>query len=386
MTNRHTALISINTSWNIYNFRAPLIRALKATGYSIISAAPDDNYTTRLHALVDQHLPLPMDNAGTSPLRDIALFFRYLRLLRLTKPAIMLTYTVKPNIYGGLAARLLGIPVITNISGLGTAFMNRNWLTRVVAVLYKYALQNSACVFFQNAEDRDLFIAMKLVASQKTALIAGSGIDLDHFHPQYNAQKLADAPTAFVLIARLLWDKGISEYIAAARIVKAKYPHILFRIVGPRGVQNKTAITETQIAQWAADGIVEYLGETDDVRTVIARHDCVVLPSYREGLSRVLLEAAAMGKPLIATDVPGCRQVVDHEINGLLCKPRNAEDLARAILKFLHTPSQQREHMGHESRAKAEREFDEKNIFAAYIEKITQHTRHEPIALATKVD
>jgi glycosyltransferase involved in cell wall biosynthesis len=308
----------------------------------------------------------------------VALFFRYLRILRTTRPAIMLTYTIKPNIYGGLAARLLGIPVITNISGLGTAFIQRNWLTRIVILLYKFALHGSACVFFQNADDRDLFVALKLVAPQKTALIPGSGIDLDYFHPQFNAPEPDDAPIAFVLIARLLWDKGIGEYVAAARMVKATYPNIIFRIVGPRGVQNKTAINDAQIAQWVTGGIIEYLGETDDVRTVIAQHDCVVLPSYREGLSRVLLEAAAMGKPLIATDVPGCRQVVDDKINGLLCKPYDAEDLAQAMLKFLQCTPAQRTQMGHESRAKAQREFDQKKVFAAYIEQIAHHARTNP--------
>ena len=363
-------LISINTSWNIYNFRSSLIHVLKAEGYTIITAAPDDAYTSRLRAMLDHHIPLPMHSAGTSLFKDIALFLRYVRVLHKVKPAVVLTYTIKPNIYGAFAARLLGIPIINNVSGLGTAFIRNNWLTHIVKLLYRIAFRYSACVFFQNPEDYDLFIGMKLVSSAKAALLPGSGIDLDYFYPTKEEMRNPEVAVAFVLIARLLWDKGIGEFVEAARIVKAKYPQTIFHLVGPKGVQNKTAIPEDKINQWIAEGIVEYLGETDEVRQVIAAHDCVVLPSYREGMSRVLLEAAAMGKPLIATDVPGCRHVVDHGKNGLLCTVQNAQDLANTMVDFLRLSQEQRAQMGHESRAKAEREFDQRFVLDAYIKKI----------------
>jgi glycosyltransferase involved in cell wall biosynthesis len=371
MAKNKTILISINTSWNIVNFRSGLIRALKMGGYTVISAAPDDTYTPRLIQMVDRHIHLPMSNAGTSPLQDVLLFLRYLRVLYLVKPAVLLTYTIKPNMYGALAARVLGIPIINNVSGLGTAFIHNNWLTHVVKWLYRFAFQRSACVFFQNSEDRDLFIQMKLVTAERTALLAGSGVDLDYFQP---IPKPPSDTLAFALIARLLWDKGIGEYVEAARIVKKKYPQVVFRLVGPKAVQNKTAISNTTIEEWIAEGVIEYLGETDNVQTIIAAQDCIVLPSYREGLSRVLLEAAAMGKPLIASNVAGCKQVVDDGENGFLCRVRDAADLADKLVQFIALTQEQRAQMGQKSREKAEKEFDENLVFKAYLEKILHVT------------
>ncbi len=365
-----TILISINTSWNIFNFRRELIESLKNQGYRIVTAAPNDGYTPKLQEIVDRHIHLPMQGDGTSLLGELKLIYRYIQLLREVKPAVMLTYTIKPNIYGSFAARLLGVPIINNVSGLGTAFIRNNWLTFLVKRLYRAAFQRSACVFFQNSEDRDLFIRLKLVMPAKAALIPGSGVDLDFFSPAVRAPKEAEAPISFVLIARMLWDKGIGEFVDAARIVKAKFPRTVFRLVGPQGIQNKTAISEATIQAWVDEGVVEYLGETNTVRDVIAAHDCIVLPSYREGMSRVLLEAAAMGKPLIATDVPGCRQIVEDTKNGLLCKVQDVEDLARAIIVFLNLSPKQRAEMGAESRAKAVREFDQKLVIDAYQQKI----------------
>lgn len=372
MANNRNILISINASWNIYNFRAGLIEALKAEGYRIITAAPDDVYTPRLQAMVHQHIHLPMQNAGTSLLQELTLIFRYLCILQKARPAVILTYTIKPNIYASFAARLLGIPIINNISGLGTAFIRNNWLTHVAKLLYRFAFKSSACVFFQNPEDLDLFLEMKLVAPEKTALLPGSGIDLDYFRPVKEEPKKLGAPVSFVLIARMLWDKGIGEYVEAARIVKAAHPNTIFRLVGPKGVQNKTSIPDAVIDSWASEGVVEYLGETGAVRDVIAAHDCVVLPSYREGMSRVLLEAAAMGKPLIATNVPGCKHVVDDGENGFLCRVQDTADLAEVLKKFIALSPEERTRMGRESRAKAEQKFDQKIVHEAYLKKIAE--------------
>ena len=363
-------LISINTTWNIYHFRGGLIGALKNSGYRVVTAAPSDDYTPRLQALVDAHYDLPMDNAGTSLFNDIGLFIRYVKLLRAVRPAALLTYTIKPNIYGAFASKLLGIPVIANVSGLGTAFIRRDWLTQLIKPLYWLAFRSANAVFFQNPNDRDLLLDMRLVAPQKALLVPGSGIDLDYFHPRHVGTRNPDSPIAFVLIARMVGDKGIGDFVEAARRVKAIYPDTVFRLVGPTGVQNKTAIAPTTIAAWVAEGVVDYWGPSDDVRSVIAQHDCVVLPSYREGLSRVLLEAVAMGVPVIATDVPGCRQVVEHGKNGLLCRARDAQDLAEAMLQFICYSPAQRVQMGQLGRAKAEQEFDQHNVFEAYLQKI----------------
>lgn len=361
-----TLLISINSSWNIVHFRAGLLGALKEAGYCIISAAPRDDYTPKLEAMVQQHIDLPMDNAGTSPLADFILLIRYVVLLRRLRPFVMLTYTVKPNIYGALAARLVGVPVIANVSGLGTAFIRDTWVTRVVTLLYRIAFARTHAVFFQNPDDRDVFIRLKLVASQKALLVTGSGINLQHFSPSDTMPQ----PQSFVLIARMLWDKGVGEFIEAARRVKAHYPKACFALVGAIGAKNQSAISQDRIDQWVAEGIVEYRGVMEDVRAVMAQHACVVLPSYREGLSRVLLEAAAMGKPIITTDVAGCRQVVTHGINGLLCRPRDVASLTEQMMEFLALSDASRMQMGQESRAKAEAEFAEQRVFDAYLASI----------------
>jgi glycosyltransferase involved in cell wall biosynthesis len=362
-------LISINTSWNIYHFRAPLIRALKEKDYQVITAAPEDAYTARLKTIVDRHINLSMQNAGTSLWQDALLFCRYLWLLHTVKPDVILTYTIKPNIYAAFAARLLGIPIINNVSGLGTVFIHNNWLTHVAKMLYRWAFLHSSCVFFQNPEDRDLFVKMKLVSAEKAALLPGSGIDLDYFCPAKEEQKNSE-PICFVLIARMLWDKGVGEFVEAASIVKATYPQTVFRLVGPRGVQNKTSIPDAVIDQWVAEKKIEYLGERSDIREVMRAHDCVVLPSYREGMSRVLLEGAGVGKPLIATDVPGCKHVVEQGKNGFLCRVRDAQDLSKAMIEFIKLTPEQRTQMGRESRAKAEREFDQRLVLDSYLQKI----------------
>ena len=368
-----TVLISINSSWNIVNFRAGLIRALSADNYRVISAAPADAHTERLRGMVAEHYELAMESDGTSPLRDLALILRYWKLLRRTRPDIMLTYTIKPNIYGAIAARLCGVPVIANVSGLGTAFIRTTWLTRVVKHLYRLAFRQVALVFFQNAVDRDLFIAQKLVAREKTDLLPGSGVDLAYFHPSHAVAD--DGQVRFVLIGRMVWDKGIAEYVAAARLVKQQYPQVQFHLVGAQHVKNKTAIAPTTLAEWNQEGIVQYLGESDDIREVIAQHSCVVLPSYREGMSRVLLEAAAMGKPLIATNVPGCADVVEDGVNGLLCAAQDAASLADAMLRFLALPVAERAAMGVASRRKAEKEFDEQRVFDSYLSHIAAAIR-----------
>lgn len=363
-----TIAISINTAWNIYHFRAGLIRYLQAHGYRIISAAPPDDYSARLRLLVHTHHDLPMDNAGTSPFKDAVLCLRYLTWLWRSRPDVVLTYTAKPNIYGTFAAHLLGIPVIVNVAGLGTAFIHEGWTTVLVKWLYRMALHRATHVFFQNAEDHELFLKLGLVDAAKTSLISGSGIDLNFFAPQ---QDVDHAPHVdFVLVARLLKDKGIGEYVAAARRVKATHPQARFRLVGPRGVKNQTAVSDEELDAWVAEGVIEYLGASDHVRDIIAQHDCVVLPSYREGMPRSLLEACAMGKPVITTDVPGCRQVVTSGENGLLCAARDVDSLAQAMVKLLEMSPAERAQMGRHARDRAERVFDETIVFAAYLKNI----------------
>lgn len=364
---RCKAAVSINTSWNIVNFRAGLVQALAAHGCEVIAASPHDDYAARLEGLGCRHVPLAMDNKGTSPLKDAGLILRYLRLLRRERPDIYLGWTIKPNIYGSLAAHALGIPAINNVSGLGTAFIRDGWLTRIVRVLYRAALSRSACVFFQNGDDRDLFVDLGLVRAGQTRLLPGSGIDLFRFAANPPAPRVLGEGPVFLMVARLLWDKGVGEYVEAARLVRAQMPQARFRLLGFLDVENRTAVPRADVEGWVREGLIDYLGATDDVRPHIADADCVVLPSYREGTPRSLLEAAAMARPLIATDVPGCREVVEDGVNGWLCRVKDAGDLADHMLRFAVAPAGYRLEMGRQSRLKAEREFDEKIVIDAYL-------------------
>lgn len=359
--------ISINASWNIVNFRTGLIRALQRAGYRVVALAPTDDYSESLRDLDVVHIPLAMDSRGLSPLRDLLLLWRYWRALRRLKPDILLGYTAKPNIFGSLAAHALGIKVINNISGLGTAFIRQDILTRLVTWLYRLALRRSTTVFFQNEEDRGLFLATGTVRENQARLLPGSGIDLDHFKPTTRG---GEDGFRFLLVARLLWFKGVGEYAEAARLVRAEMPGVRFQLLGFLDPANPNGVGEADLDRWVADGTIDYLGEADDVRPFIAEADCIVLPSYREGLPRTLLEAAAMAKPMIATDVPGCRQVVDHGGNGLLCAVRDAPALARAMIEMLHLPSDRRRAMGDAARFKVETHYDERIAINSYLRAI----------------
>lgn len=357
-------IISVNAAWNLVNFRAGLIRGLQSAGYEVVAIAPPDEYVDRLTALGCRFEPLPMDNKGTNPVRDLLLLWRFFWLLKREKPAVFLSYTVKPNIYGSLAAHILGIPVINNIAGLGAVFIKGGWLNRLVRGLYRVALSRSATVFFQNKDDRALFVAGHLVKESVTDLLPGSGINLQKFYPQTLPQQL---PLRFLLIARMLWDKGVGEYVEAARLLKQRGVNAEFCLLGFLGVQNPAAIEVNQMDTWVAEGVVRYLGVSDDVQQEIAQADCVVLPSYREGTPRTLLEAAAMARPLVTTDAVGCRDVVDDGVNGYLCQPRNAVDLAEKLEQITTLSPEQRTAMGLCGRAKMEREYDERIVIDKYL-------------------
>ena len=359
--------MSANTSWNIVNFRSGLIRRLMTEGYDVSVLAPADAHSESLLTMGCRYVPISMDNKGANPLRDLGLMRRYHGALSRIRPIAYLGYTIKPNVYGSLAAQALGIPAINNVSGLGTAFIRNTWLTPVVKQLYRTAFRRSGMVFFQNGDDRSLFIQHKLVVPERTAVLPGSGIDLTRFNPSPTAPRPPGA-RHFLLIARLLWDKGIGEYVEAARHARARYPGCRFQILGFLDVENRTAVSRADVEGWVREGTIDYLGSTDDVRPFIESADCIVLPSYREGTARTLLEAAAMGKPLIATDVPGCNNVVAHGENGYLAQVRSAADLAQQIETFAMLPSDRVAALGERSRAKVEREFDERIVIDRYVE------------------
>jgi glycosyltransferase involved in cell wall biosynthesis len=358
-------LIVSNTSWYLYNFRLGLISLFLERGYQVFTLAPEDEFSFKLGKSGCHHIHLEMDNKGLNPIRDLMMKKRLSERYKEINSDLILHYTIKPVIYGSMAASNLGIPFVNNITGLGTTFIKRNWVTWLVKRLYRTSQKNANHVFFQNADDKELFSREKLIPENvPQEIIPGTGIDTDHFnvrpYPEGN-------PVTFLLIARVLWDKGVGEFVEAARQLRLEFSDVRFQLLGFLDVLNRTAISRRQMQIWTEQGIIDYLGETDDVRSYISNADCVVLPSYREGLPRTLLEAASMGRPIIATDVTGCREVVDHNVNGYLCKVRDANDLAEKMKDMIRLSIDERREMGYKGREKVEREFNERVIVARII-------------------
>ncbi len=364
-------LISLNTAWNLLNFRAGLIGGLISSGYEVVAVAPKDEYVVKLELLGCRFVHLEMDNQGTHPIRDLLLLWRFFKLLKSEKPDLCLFYTVKPNVYGSLASRLCGIPFINNVSGLGAVFIQGGWLRRFVSALYRLAFRNSNRVFFQNRDDLELFLENKLVKVELTEVLPGSGINLHRFTPIDDAdRKSRNTHFRFLLIARMLKDKGVVEFVNAAQLLKESGVKAEFCLLGFLDVQNPAAISSEQMKEWNDQGFVKYLGVSDDVREDIASADCIVLPSYREGTPRTLLEAAAMGKPIITTNAVGCKEVVVHGVTGFLCEVKNAQDLALKMKEMFLLSENQRKLMGENGRLKMEKEFDENIVIQKYLHAI----------------
>lgn len=357
-------LMTVNAAWNIWNFRRPVVKALIDDGHRITVLAPADNSNGDLERLGCDVLQLEMSVKSLKPFDDALLIYRFRRVFREKRPDVVLSYTIKNNIFGAMAARAIGVPFIPNVTGLGTAFLSGPLMQAVAEGLYRRAFSRLPLVFFQNDDDLDLFLKRRLVTRDQAQLLPGSGIDLARFSPV--EMPSPDEPPILLMIARLLRDKGVIEFVEAARQIKARRPDVRFQLLGAADSENRSAIGATTVRRWVDEGIVEYLGTTPDVRPYIAAASCAVLPSYREGAPRTLIEAAAMARPLIATDVPGCRAVIDRDVSGFLCEAGSADSLAAAVWRFLETPHEARSVMGRAGRTKMEQGFDEANIVAAY--------------------
>ncbi len=357
-------LMTVNAAWNIWNFRRPLVEALTGDGHRITVLAPPDDAVPDLERLGCRVRLLEISVKGLNPLRDLKLQRRFGRIFREERPDAVLSYTIKNNIYGARAAKSADVPFLPNVTGLGTAFLSGKLLQTVAEQLYRRSFAALPVVFFQNKDDRDLFLYRRLVRAEQAWLLPGSGIDLQLFKPA--PMPTLEEPPVFLMIARLLRDKGVLEFVEAARRVKARNPQARFQLLGAVDSENRSAIDRKIVDGWVANGVVEYLGTTADVRPAIVAASCVVLPSYREGAPRTLIEAAAMARPLIATDVPGCRAVVDRDVSGFLCQVRSAENLAAAMERFLNLSAEAQHVMGAAGRTKMEREFDQALVVDAY--------------------
>jgi glycosyltransferase involved in cell wall biosynthesis len=360
-------IFTANSAWNLYNFRSNLINMFANEKYEVVVCAPNDSFSSKFAPPI-RFIDIKMQIKKINPITDLILLLDYFRIYRKEKPSLIMSYTVKPNIYSSLASRILKIPTIVNITGLGYAFIKNNMLTALVKFLYQIAFKKVNKAFFHNGDDLDFFLSHKLVTKEASEYISGSGVDTEKFSPQKNDKK--DDIFRFLLIGRMLKDKGVLEFIDAARHLKELGHKAIFQLLGPVDVDNPTSIPKEHIEFCAKEGFIEYLGSTDDVRPFISSSDCVVLPSYREGAPRTLLEAASMGKPLIATNVPGCRDVVENGVNGFLCNVQDSRDLANAMEKMLRLSKDTLSEFGRKGREKVIISFSEQKVIKTYIDHI----------------
>jgi glycosyltransferase involved in cell wall biosynthesis len=363
-------LLFANTDWYLYNFRLGQALALRDRGDEVVLVSPDGPYGPRMQALGFRWLPFPLARRSLNPLSAIETVNRLVKLYRQEKPDLVHQFTIKCVIYGSLACHLLGIrPVINSVTGLGYVFMDagaaRRWLRFFIKLSYRLVLKNT-WVVFQNPDDRSAFLESCLVDIKRVSLIRGSGVDIQRFSPH---PELPGAPLV-VLPGRMLWDKGISEFVAAARILHVEGVHARFALVGDSDNENPSSVPVSQLQAWRNEGVIEWWGWKEDMQDVYAQAAIVCLPSYyREGVPKSLIEAAACGRPIITSDMPGCREVVRHGENGFLIPARDAAALADALIELLQSPDM-RVKMGMNSRTIAEKEFSTEMVnsqtFAVY--------------------
>ena len=361
--------IVLNSSWAAYNFRYNLAEKLQDQGYEITFIAPHDKYSYKLKEKF-KFIDLSLSTDGTNPIKDLKTIFRLFKVYKKLKPDIVLHFSIKPNIYGTIVSNFLSIPSINNIAGLGSLFINNNFFTKVAKKLYKFSQKNATKIFFQNNDDFKLFLNEGLVLEHKCDRLPGSGVDLKKFKPR---PKKNDGVFRFLIVSRMLWAKGIGEYVEAAKIIKGKYSNVDFLLLGFLDVKSPTAITKEQMDYWVENNQVKYIGVSDNVQDEISKVDCIVFPSYyREGVPRALLESASMSKPIITTDSVGCKEVVDDGVNGYLCKIKDVSDLVDKMEKMLNLSIDERTIMGEKGREKVIKEFSEEIIINKYLESISQ--------------
>lgn len=360
-------LLVSNSAWNLYHFRRPIIEALKEEDMEVMAAAPADAYARRLEEQsgVLFYALSRLRRRSFNVWNNLLLLVELWRLYRLERPDLVIHFTIKPNIFGAWAARLTGVKAVCVVTGLGYTFLHRGWVQTLTAMMYRWAFRRVEMVVFENRSDRQLFLDRDIVHHGNSLAVNGCGIDTEFYSPS----GLPQPPLrSFVFIGRLLTDKGIVEFVEAARRVKARYPDAKFEVVGELDIDNPASITAEQFGRWRSEGLIDWVGQVDDVRPYIARSSWVVLPSYREGLSRTLLEAMSMERPIITTDVPGCAETVDTGKNGFLVPPAHVEALAQAMLSACRVKAKVWEQMGRHGRRKAVVQFERDLIAAQYLQ------------------
>ncbi len=362
---RKIALVA-NSTWNIYNFRLNLIQFLENHSCEVIVIAPVDEYIHYLNkAHKIKHIPLKgLRRKSKNPLHDLRLTANLANIYRKEKPDAVIHYTIKPNIYGNLAAKWCGLPSICVVTGLGYTFLHTGFSNKISQFLYKLSFKYSHKVAFENEDDKDLFVKLELAKPAQCTVINGCGIDTEYFKPK--SSRHSRQAKKFLFIGRLLYDKGIVEFVQAAKRVKQKYPETEFQVLGELDEGNPSALDKDRLLNWVDKKIIRYLGTATDVRPFIQKSDVIVLTSYREGLSKVLMEGLAMGKPIVTTDTPGCRQTVDDGRNGFLVPSKNVDAVVEACEKLIELDSVDLEIMSQLSRKKAVEVFADKIVVAQY--------------------
>lgn len=354
-----------------YTMRDGLMKRLLQEGYDVTVLTHTNSFVAQV-----EKTGLKVINIGSgniNPVKVSKYIYNLYSALKKINPDVCLTFSIRPAIWGNFITRYLNIPTITNITGIGPLFTSKNLAYRIARSIYRNALSKTRKVFFQNFDDMNLFLEKKFVRREIAERLPGSGVDYTLFGPRESTVK-NNGNFIFLFIGRLIKDKGIFEFVEAARIITKKYPNTLFNVIGPFWQQNlrSNTITKSVLQNWITEGIIDYQGEKKDVKKFIAEADCLVLPSYREGTSNTLLEAASMEKPVITTNTTGCKEIVDDGITGYLCNVRDSKDLAEKMEQMLLLSPEARSEMGKKGRQKIIKEFDKQIVLSAYLKAIDE--------------
>lgn len=355
-------LVLANFGMGLYNFRKELLEELIRKKVEVYISLPNDEYVPKLESIGCKFIDTPVSRRGTNPLTDFKLCINYWKIIKGIKPDLVLTYTIKPNVYGGLACKLANVPYLSNITGLGTAVENGGLLQKITLLLYKVSMKKANCVFFQNEDNKEFFIKRNIIKGN-FKVIPGSGVNLNHFY-------LLDYPPEdtvnFLFISRVMKEKGIDQYLDAAYFITSKYPNTCFHIVGFCEEEYEGKLKKMQDKR-----IIKYHGKQSDVREFQKFSHCTIHPTYYpEGMSNVLLESAACGRPIITTNRSGCREIVDNGVNGYIVEQQNSQDLINKIEQFLKLDYESKKQMGLAGRSKVEKEFDRNFVVKSYIDEI----------------
>jgi glycosyltransferase involved in cell wall biosynthesis len=365
-----------NSGFNLYNYRLSLMERFRSQGFTIYCICPEDKYTQKLRDKGFQVYTVShLNRRGTNPLKERKLYKEYLHIYDQCKLDVAMQYTIKPNIYGTMAAKKLGVQTICNVTGLGYTFINNGLVSKISKQLYRMAFKRADKIVFQNHDDAALFIEEKIADRDKVHICFGSGINIEKFNPSFNNAEVYEGEEEFhfLLIARLLKDKGIFEYIESAKRIKEKFPNIVFSIAGDIDSDNPASLSKDEFKHMIKDNPdINYLGYINDTRSAICNADCLVLPSYREGLPRVILEGYAMGKPCIISDVPGCSQLVQNEETGLLVRIASSDSLTNGLERFVSMKPEQIKEMGRKARKLTEDRYSDGSVYEFYKKLLAQ--------------